>query len=83
MKPKFEKVPLASSSFLIKEEIFISFDVPWHIHPEFELTFIHSGQGKKHIGNSIEDLENEELIFVGTNLPHNWYGSKTSETDPK
>ena len=65
MKPKFEKVPLVSSSFLIKEEVFTCFDVPWHIHPEFELTFIRSGQGKRHIGNSIEDLDYEELIFIG------------------
>ena len=83
MKPKFEKVPLVSSSFLIKEEVFTCFDVPWHIHPEFELTFIRSGQGKRHIGNSIEDLDYEELIFIGPNLPHNWYGSKTNEADSK
>jgi AraC-like DNA-binding protein len=83
MKPKFEKVPSANSSFLIKEEAFTHFDVPWHVHPEFELTFIHSGQGKRHIGNSIEDLDIEELIFIGPNLPHSWYGSKNNEINQK
>lgn len=83
MQPKFEKVPLVNSSFLIKEEVFTYFDVPWHLHPEFELTFIRSDQGKRHIGNSIEDLDYEELIFIGPNLPHNWYGSKTNETHSK
>lgn len=82
MKPKFEKVPISGTSFLIKEEIFTHFDVPWHVHPEFELTLIISGRGKRHIGSSIEELESEELIFVGPNLPHNWYGSK-SEVDSR
>lgn len=83
MKPTFEKVSIVNSSFLIKEEAYTYFDVPWHIHPEFELTFILSGNGKRHIGNSIEDLDHEELIFIGPNLPHNWYGSKTNEVDSK
>ena len=83
MKPTFEKVPLSGSPFLMKEESFTHFDVPWHIHPEFELTLILSGQGKRHIGNSIEDLDIEELIFIGPNLPHSWYGSKSNEVNSK
>jgi len=83
IKPKFEKVPLTNSSFLIKEEVFTYFDVPWHIHPEFELTYIQSGQGQRHIGNSIEDLEYEELMLIGPNLPHNWYGSRKTESRSK
>ncbi len=83
MKPTFEKVPLSGSPFLMKEESFTHFDVSWHIHPEFELTLILSGQGKRHIGNSIEDLDFEELIFIGPNLPHSWYGSKNNEVNSK
>lgn len=83
VKPKFEKVPFVSSSFLIKEEIFTSFDVPWHIHPEFELIYIQSGQGKKHIGNIIDDLEKEELMLIGPNLPHYWYGNRSTESNTK
>ena len=83
MKPKFEKVPFSGSSFLIKKESFTYFNVPWHIHPEFELAFIQSGQGRKLIGNSTEDLEFEEMIFIGPNLPHSWYRGKTNFADSK
>jgi hypothetical protein len=44
--PIFEKVLLSESSFLIKEEHFKHFDIPWHTHPKFELTYIEQGQGK-------------------------------------
>jgi len=81
MKPTFEKVPFSGPSFLIKKESFSYFNVPWHIHPEFELAFIQSGQGRKLIGNSAEDIEYEEIIFIGPNLPHSWYGSKPNNVE--
>jgi len=86
MKPQFEKIPLTDSSdtsFLIKEETFPYFDIPWHFHPEFELALIRTGQGKRHVGSNIEDLESDELIFIGPNLPHNWYGNKTNNAKSK
>ena len=83
MKPQFEKVPLTDVPFLIKEENFSDLVVPWHSHPEFELALIRTQQGKKHVGSSIEALESDELVFIGSNLPHNWYGSKNYTTKTK
>lgn len=83
MKPQFEKVPLAGTSFLIKEETFPYFDIPWHFHPEFELALVRNGEGKRHVGSSVEDLESDELVFIGPNLPHNWYSNKSRSVKSK
>jgi AraC-like DNA-binding protein len=83
MKPKFEKVPLTATPFLVKEETFLFLDVPWHFHPEFEIALIETEQGKRHVGSSIEVLESDELILIGPNLPHSWYDSKNGDTKSK
>ncbi len=82
MKPLFEKVLLSESSFLVKEEHFLRFDVPWHLHPEFELTLLMQGGGTKNIGDHISEIHDQELILIGPNLPHSWFGSETSEPEP-
>jgi len=79
MKPLFEKVLLSESSFLVKEEHFLGFDVPWHLHPEFELTLLMQGGGTKNIGDHISEIHDQELILLGPNLPHSWFGSETLE----
>ena len=38
--PLFEKVRLSDSPFIVKEEHFSRLDIPWHVHPEYELTLI-------------------------------------------
>lgn len=49
------------------------FDYPVHYHPEMELNFISNGQGiQRIIGDSIEEIENLELVLVGPNLYHGW-----------
>jgi len=75
MKPLFEKVLLSKTSFLIKEEHFNRFDIQWHLHPEFELSFIIQGEGKINVGDHISDIAGHELMLLGPNLPHSWYGS--------
>lgn len=87
MKAQFEKVPLTSTTFLIKRESLYRTEVPWHFHPEFELVFLSSAVGKKYIGNVIQDLEPENLILLGPNLPHRWYcerdfSQKISKREP-
>lgn len=79
--PLFEKVLLSESSFLVKEEHFNSFDIPWHVHPEFELTYIIQGKGKINVGDFVADLKGPELLMLGPNLPHSWYGAQSSEEE--
>jgi AraC-like DNA-binding protein len=44
----------------------------WHYHPEFELVFIKKGAGKRMIGDHIDTFEENDLVFLGSNLPHEW-----------
>jgi AraC-like DNA-binding protein len=79
--PIFEKVLLSESSFVIKEEHFTQFEIPWHVHPEFELTFISQGKGKINVGDYISDFRGQKLIMLGPNLPHSWYGPKEPDAE--
>lgn len=76
MKAQFEKVPLTSSTFLVKRESLYHSVIPWHFHPEFELTLLSNVVGKKYIGNVIKDLEIDDLVLLGANLPHRWHCEK-------
>ncbi|GJM34036.1 MAG: AraC family transcriptional regulator [Saprospiraceae bacterium] len=73
MKPILEKIePGFGSSFKIQH-----FSDPgycnapqWHFHPEYEIVYVSTGRGKRHIGDHISYFQNGDLIFLGPNLPH-------------
>ncbi|MBL6447922.1 helix-turn-helix domain-containing protein [Fulvivirga sp. 29W222] len=69
-----EITPLApQDSFLVFERVKQHFDFPIHFHPEFELNFIHNGKGcRRVVGDSMEEIDDIELVMVGPNLEHGW-----------
>lgn len=69
-----EITPLSpEDSFLVFDRIKNDFDFPIHFHPEYELNFILNGKGvRRVIGDSMEDIEDIELVLVGPNLQHGW-----------
>lgn len=83
MKPVFEKVLLAKSSFAIKEEHFDWFDIQWHIHPEFELSYLFQGKGTITVGDHVSKIGNDQILLLGPNLPHGWYGNSQGQTSSK
>ncbi|MEO6001321.1 MAG: AraC family transcriptional regulator [Chitinophagaceae bacterium] len=73
IKPSYEIInSLTQQSFLLRifeEEAFMS---PYHYHPEFELTLITKGVGKRYVGNHMCHFKEGDLVFLGANLPHCW-----------
>lgn len=69
-----EITPLSQDdSFLVFDRIKNHFDFPIHFHPEYELNFISNGKGvRRVVGDSIEEIDNLELVLVGPNLEHGW-----------
>ena len=42
----------------------------WHHHPEYELSLITKGKGKRMVGDNIDRFENNDLVFIGAYTPH-------------
>ena len=73
MKPTLEKIePGFGSSFAIRKFTEVNTcRVPnWHFHPEYELVYVSSGNGKRHVGDHVSQYQHGDLIFLGPNLPH-------------
>ncbi|PZR28863.1 MAG: AraC family transcriptional regulator [Citrobacter freundii] len=50
------------------------FTFPLHTHEEYELNLILNAAGTKRvIGDHVDVIDAEELVFVGPNLPHGWF----------
>jgi AraC-like DNA-binding protein/quercetin dioxygenase-like cupin family protein len=80
MKAAFESVyHLPASSFTVRKFEEEQFSAPYHYHPEFELTYIVKGQGKRYIGSRVDDYRAGDLVLLGENLPHCW---KTDNIQP-
>ncbi|MCU0324767.1 MAG: AraC family transcriptional regulator [Spirosomaceae bacterium] len=84
MKALYEKISLEeSASFLIKKFAVRYFDAPLHFHPEYELTYIINGYGKRFVGDSVEEFSSGDLVLLGSNIPHFWCCDKDFYEDDK
>jgi AraC-like DNA-binding protein len=73
MKPHLLKIPKEDEhSFSVRYDIVSHFYNKWHYHPELELVHIIEATGRQFIGDSIHHFKNNDLILLGSNLPHLW-----------
>lgn len=73
-KPSIEIITSlnSSSSYLVRKFDNKGFLAPFHSHPEYELTYILEGKGKRFVGNNMCSFQDNDLVFLGSNLPHCW-----------
>ncbi|HEX5219667.1 MAG TPA: AraC family transcriptional regulator [Verrucomicrobiae bacterium] len=50
----------------------------WHYHRETELTYFKRGSGTRFIADHIELFEAEDIVLIGTNVPHYWHSRGAS-----
>ncbi|MEO9021548.1 MAG: AraC family transcriptional regulator [Ginsengibacter sp.] len=60
------------TSFSVKRFDKKGFEAPFHFHPEYELTCITEGEGKRFVGNNMSGFQKNDLVLMGANLPHCW-----------
>jgi len=73
LKPSLEPIQTTGqNSFLLRQFEEEAFSAPYHFHPEYELTLITKGEGRRYIGNNMDSYIAHDLVFIGPNLPHCW-----------
>jgi AraC-like DNA-binding protein len=78
-----EIIPLTQSDcFTVFSRLKKDFDFPLHYHEELELNLILNAPGAQRIiGDHIEELDDYELVLVGSNLLHTWRTHKCKSTE--
>jgi AraC-like DNA-binding protein len=74
--------PASGHSFLARKFNSSAFEVPYHFHEEYELTYILEGSGKRYVGSHMENFTAGDLVLLGPNLPHCWKLEPGKELQP-
>lgn len=59
-------------SFVVFRETGKCFPCPWHFHPEYELVLVLHSSGRRMVGDHIGYFDKDDLVFMGSNIPHVW-----------
>ncbi len=78
-----EITPLSEKDcFYLVDRFKDEFTFPVHRHNEFELNFLSNCQGARRVvGDSIETIDNYDLVLVGHGIEHGWIQHECTNTD--
>ena len=82
MKPS-AAIIAPESIFYIREIKSPHFSGEFHFHEECQLAYIIKGSGKRVVGDSVEHFEEDEMVFIGANVPHVWYNINETSAENK
>jgi AraC-like DNA-binding protein len=72
-KYKYEKIIAGpGKSFKTYDEVGATIESDFHVHPEYELTYIASSSGIRFIGDSIASFSPGDLALIGPMVPHHY-----------
>jgi len=73
VQPRVEPMTFpAGTSMRVFERRARTYPFYWHHHPEYELTYIRVGRGRRFVGDHAGPYEDGELVLIGPWLPHTW-----------
>lgn len=52
------------------------FSTEFHFHKECQLVYVVESEGRRIIGDSVENFNHDELILLGPDIPHVWHNDK-------
>lgn len=83
MKPLLENITekKGQHSFLAFATHPPRFEFFWHYHPEYELTLIVKGRGRRLVGDSHVNFDTGDLVLLGPGLPHTWVSTGPQKGD--
>lgn len=79
MKPVFTKIQEESQMgvFAMRVIDLPYFSTEFHFHKECQLVYVVESAGRRIIGDSVENFDNDELILLGPDIPHVWHNDSS------
>lgn len=78
MKPVYTKIQedVQMDVFAVRVTDRPYFSTEFHFHKECQMVYVVESEGKRIIGDSVENFNSDELILLGPDIPHVWHNDK-------
>jgi len=76
----YEKSEL--ESFYVERKKMPYFGTNWHYHEDFELLFTIKGEGVRIVGDNMNHYGDNDLVFLGSSLPHLFKNEEKNAPEP-
>lgn len=78
MKPVYTKIQedVQMDVFAVRVIDLPYFSTEFHFHKECQMVYVVESEGKRIIGDSVENFTSDELILLGRDIPHVWHNDR-------